>query len=128
MATKGIPKEVIYQRGTCQMNTYENSNTKDLYKNIQHRSLGRVAIVTGSGRGLGAATALRLAQEGADVCVNDLNGENATRVAAEIKGLGRKAIVSQHDVSKQDQAKAMVDETKAQLGRIDILVNNAGIT
>ena len=51
----------------------------------------RVAIITGSGRGLGAATALRLAQEGADVVVNDLNLEGAKTVAAQIENLGRKS-------------------------------------
>lgn len=92
------------------------------------RFAGKVAIITGSGRGLGAATALRLAREGANVVVNDLNKENASKVASEIEALGRKALVSTHDISQHALAKAMIDEAKTTFGRIDILVNNAGIT
>lgn len=92
------------------------------------RHENKIALVTGSGRGLGAAAALRLAREGANVVVNDLNKENATKVAAEIEALGRKALVSNHDVSKSDNAKTLFSEIKSKFGRIDILVNNAGIT
>src|SRR6185437_14091957 len=88
----------------------------------------RIAIVTGSGRGLGAATALRLARNGANVVVNDLNAENAKSVASEIEKLGRKSMVSTDDVSNHASANAFVDAVKARFGRIDILVNNAGIT
>ena len=88
----------------------------------------RVAIITGSGRGLGAATALRLARDGAHIVVNDINPESAKSVAAEIEKLGRKVLISTHDVSDYKTANALVDEAKAKLGRIDVLVNNAGIT
>jgi 3-oxoacyl-(acyl-carrier-protein) reductase len=88
----------------------------------------RVAIVTGSGRGLGAATALQLARSGAHLVVNDINPENARSVASEIEKLGRKALVSTHDVSDHKSACALVEEAKAKFGKIDILVNNAGIT
>lgn len=88
----------------------------------------QVAVVTGSARGLGAATALRLAQEGADVVVNDLNAEAAKGVIAQIEKLGRRGLLSTHDVSDHKAANALVDEVKTKFKRVDILVNNAGIT
>ena len=88
----------------------------------------KIAIVTGSGRGLGAATALRMAAEGAHLVINDISAEAAKATAAEIEKLGRKALISTHDVSDTAQAGALVDEVKKTFGRVDILVNNAGIT
>jgi 3-oxoacyl-[acyl-carrier protein] reductase len=95
---------------------------------IPSRFGNRVAIVTGSARGLGTAIALRLAKEGADIVVNDLDHEGAKAVAAQIEGLGRKTLVSPHDVSDHGSAATLVKEAHAKFGRIDILVNNAGIT
>lgn len=94
----------------------------------QTRLLNRTAIVTGSGRGLGAATALRLASEGANVVINDLSRESAEAVARQVTELGRKALISAHDVSNTKDAQALVEEAKKTFGRVDILVNNAGIT
>lgn len=88
---------------------------------------GKVALVTGAARGIGAAIALKLAQEGADVIVTDLDIEPAQRVAREIEGLGRKAQAVQADVSQRDSVQRLVREAVSLFGKIDILVNNAGI-
>ena len=91
---------------------------------------GKVALVTGGGRGLGRAIALALARQGADVAVNyRSNADSAAEVVAEIKAMGRGAIPVQGDTSAGREAcdaivKAAIDE----FGKIDILVNNAGIT
>jgi len=88
---------------------------------------GQVAIVTGAGRGIGRATALELAQMGADIVVAELDREGAERTAAEVKGLGRRVSVARTDVTSRDDLTAMADRARAEFGRIDILVNNAGI-
>jgi NAD(P)-dependent dehydrogenase (short-subunit alcohol dehydrogenase family) len=93
---------------------------------------GRVAIVTGAGRGLGRAHALALAQRGAKVLVNDLGGEDgvsahAEAVAAEIREAGGEALGNGASVADWDQVQAMSRQALDAWGRIDILVNNAGI-
>jgi 3-oxoacyl-(acyl-carrier-protein) reductase len=88
----------------------------------------RISIVTGSGRGIGAATAIKLAQNGSHVVINDISIENAEAVAAEIRRIGRKTLISTHDISNHQSALELTDLVKANFGRIDILVNNAGIT
>ena len=90
---------------------------------------GKVAVVTGGGRGIGRAIALALADAGADVAVavsRDVAAAEA--VADEIRAKGRKAIARQTDVSNAEQAEALVAAAVEELGRIDNLVNNAGIT
>ena len=89
--------------------------------------LGQVAIVTGAGRGIGRATALELARMGADIVVAELDRVNAEGTASELRGLGRRALVVQTDVTSRDDLRAMVERTLAEFGRIDTLVNNAGI-
>ncbi|HHV63019.1 MAG TPA: SDR family oxidoreductase [Firmicutes bacterium] len=89
---------------------------------------GQVAVVTGGGRGMGKAAALRLAEDGAALVVIDVNGENARLVAEEIVKRGGEAIGLQVDVSNSDEVKkafAKIDDRFG--GRIDILVNAAGI-
>ena len=88
---------------------------------------GKVALITGGGRGIGRAIALRLAREGADVAISDLNESTADEAAKEIRDLGSRAIAIGADVTKADQVDAMVARTRGELGEIDILVNNAGI-
>ncbi len=88
---------------------------------------GKVAIVTGGGRGIGRAIALRLAREGAAVVVADLNETNAANVAREIQAQGGAASAHAVDVTQKDQVERMVSETVARYGHLDILVNNAGI-
>jgi NAD(P)-dependent dehydrogenase (short-subunit alcohol dehydrogenase family) len=88
---------------------------------------GQVAIVTGAGRGIGRATALELARMGADIVVAELDRSNAEDTASELRGLGRRALVVQTDVTSRDDLRAMVEQTRAEFGRIDALVNNAGI-
>ncbi len=97
---------------------------------------GRVAIVTGAGRGIGREHALMLAQEGAAVVVNDLGAQPdgsgadpgpANEVVAEIEAMGGAAIVNGSDVTDFAEAAAMIDQAVSTFGRLDILVNNAGI-
>jgi NAD(P)-dependent dehydrogenase (short-subunit alcohol dehydrogenase family) len=97
---------------------------------------GKVAIVTGSGQGLGRSHAIELAKRGAKVVVNDLGGsvdgsgpgsDAAQAVVAEIEAAGGEAIANGANVAKYDEVEAMVKQTMDKWGRIDILVNNAGI-
>jgi NAD(P)-dependent dehydrogenase (short-subunit alcohol dehydrogenase family) len=98
---------------------------------------GKVAIVTGAGRGIGREHALALARAGADVVVNDLGatlageGADATpaqQVVTEIEGLGRRAVANGGNVADFADAEALVGQAVETFGRLDILVNNAGIT
>lgn len=89
---------------------------------------GKVAIVTGSGRGIGKAIALVLAEAGADVTVAARTAEQVEQTAAEIRRLGRKALVMPMDVTNEDQVNEVVARTVSELGRIDILINNAGMS
>ena len=88
---------------------------------------GQVALVTGAGRGIGRAIALRLARAGADIAIADLNHEWAQATAEEIRVLGRSVFCAHTDISDYDQVQTLVANTVQSLGKIDILVNNAGI-
>lgn len=89
---------------------------------------GQVAVVTGAGRGIGRAVALRLAGAGADVACISRTMENAERVAEEVRGLGRRAWARAVDVSDSGQVAAACEGILADAGRVDVLVNNAGVT
>jgi NAD(P)-dependent dehydrogenase (short-subunit alcohol dehydrogenase family) len=91
------------------------------------RLKGKVALITGSTRGIGKAFAVGFAKEGADVVVNGRNLEKATAVAGEIEALGVRSLGLRADVSLSRDVEKMVEEAVARFGRIDILVNNAGI-
>ncbi len=86
----------------------------------------RVAIVTGSARGIGRAIALKLAEVGVTVVVNDI-GETVQGVAEEIGAINRQSLAVMADVSSSPDVARLVETTKATYGRVDILVNNAGI-
>jgi NAD(P)-dependent dehydrogenase (short-subunit alcohol dehydrogenase family) len=90
---------------------------------------GKIAVVTGTGSGIGQALAIGLASYGADVVVTELPSlvERAEATAQEIRALGRKAFVCPLDVTRKDSIEQMVDKAIAEFGRVDILVNNAGI-
>ena len=90
---------------------------------------GKVAIVTGSGRGIGKAIAMKLAENGATVVINDVgDSAPAEQTAAEIKNLNRQAMAIMADVSSSADVTKMVETAIAAYGKVDILVNNAGIT
>src|SRR5688500_9967800 len=89
---------------------------------------GKVILVTGSSRGIGATIAQQLAKAGAHVIVNYACGQEAAEaVVSSIKSEGGEALALQADVSKADQVKALFDAAIARYGKIDVLVNNAGI-
>ena len=90
---------------------------------------GKTAIVTGSGRGIGKAIALKLASYGANVVINDIpQSEDAELTCEEVKTLGVGSICIKGDVRNIDDVKALVDGTVKEFGSVDIFVNNAGIT
>ncbi len=92
------------------------------------RLTGRVALITGSDSGIGQATAIEFAREGADVVVNyleDADGAEATRQA--VRAEGRRAIVVQADVSDEAQVERLFDAAVEAFGRVDVLMNNAGV-
>lgn len=88
---------------------------------------GKVALVTGAGQGIGRAIALRLAKEGADIALVDLNEEKILAVARKIEALGRKTAIFTADISDQKQVYAAIDHAEKVLDGFDIMVNNAGI-
>ncbi len=91
------------------------------------RVKGKVALVTGGASGIGKASALLLAQEGAAVAVTDIQDDHGKDVAAAIEKQGGRAIYLHHDVASEAAWEAAVAQVKAKFGRLDILVNNAGI-
>ncbi|MFD4836972.1 beta-ketoacyl-ACP reductase [Achromobacter sp. NPDC058515] len=89
---------------------------------------GKVALVTGSGRGIGYASALAMAREGARVVITDINPQAVETAAAQLKKAGHQALGVVADVCDPQQVQALADRAVAEFGSIDILVNNAGFT
>ncbi|VFR38446.1 2,3-butanediol dehydrogenase, S-alcohol forming, (S)-acetoin-specific [plant metagenome] len=89
---------------------------------------GKIALVTGAGQGIGRGIALRLARDGADLALVDLDQAKLDAVAREIEALGRQATTFIADVSDREQVYAAVDHAERTLGGFDIIVNNAGIS
>ncbi|MCX7016245.1 MAG: SDR family oxidoreductase [Candidatus Sumerlaeota bacterium] len=87
---------------------------------------GKIAVVTGGGRGIGRAIAVAFAREGADVAVAARTQEEIDAAAGEIRALGRRALAVQTDVTDRDSVRAMAARVREAFGRLDVLVNNAG--
>ncbi|MCK4416771.1 MAG: 3-oxoacyl-[acyl-carrier-protein] reductase [Candidatus Latescibacteria bacterium] len=88
----------------------------------------KIAIVTGAGQGIGQAIAVRLAQEGAEVIVSDINLQGVEQTASQIRQMDRKSLALKVDVANFEDVQAMVHKSTEEFGRVDILVNNAGVT
>jgi NAD(P)-dependent dehydrogenase (short-subunit alcohol dehydrogenase family) len=88
---------------------------------------GKISIVTGGAMGIGREIALRLARDGSDIAVVDIETEGGQETAKEVRSMGRKSLVFEVDVSQWDQVRDMVDGVLAQFNKVDILINCAGI-
>jgi NAD(P)-dependent dehydrogenase (short-subunit alcohol dehydrogenase family) len=91
------------------------------------RLANKIGIITGAGSGIGRATALACAREGADIVVFDLNSEAAEATVRELKGLGRRALAVTGDVTEEADIDRLTEVTLREFGRIDLLMNNAGV-
>ncbi|HYZ15346.1 MAG TPA: SDR family NAD(P)-dependent oxidoreductase [Candidatus Acidoferrum sp.] len=94
---------------------------------MQKRLTGTTALVTGASSGIGEATALALATEGADVALAARRGDRLEALSKQIATMGVRALVLEADITDERQAREIVDKTVAQFGRLDTLVNNAGL-
>src|SRR5882724_5089971 len=95
---------------------------------MSQKLVGKVAIVTGASKGIGASIALHLAAEGAAVAVNYSSSKpGADRIVGEITGNGGKAVAVQANVAREADVRRLFAEAKKAFGRLDILVNNAGV-
>jgi len=94
---------------------------------MEERLKGKIAIVTGAGQGICKAVALRLAREGANVVVADINAENAGQTAQEVRALGRRGLAHPINLANISEIQPMIDRVVAEYGRLDIMINGAGL-
>lgn len=123
-----MPKEVVNKLHAEVVKAIAVPSVNYNHRGNKMRLQDRVAIVTGSGSGLGKAMVKRLAEEGASVVVADINQEAIDTVVRELKAAGRTAMGFKVDVTDRSQLKELMKATAGRFGRIDILVNNAGVT
>ena len=88
---------------------------------------GQVAFITGAGSGIGRGTAVRLARDGANVCITDIDTDGANETAAMVREFGRDALVVKANTASKSQVQAAADQCVSELGRMDVAVANAGI-
>jgi 3-oxoacyl-[acyl-carrier protein] reductase len=103
-----------------------NEKLRDLYKKNMESLRGKVALVTGAGKGIGKAVAIALAAEGANVGLVARTEKDLQSVTQELKRLGVKAAYARADVSNRAEVEAAVEKLQNELGPVDILINNAG--
>src|ERR1700744_3144865 len=108
--------------------TLQRCNGSTQYIFIMSQLANQIAVVTGAGRGIGRAIALKFAGVGADVLVVSRTAENSEKFSTEIRALGRKAWAMAVDVADGNAVTAAADKIIAETGKVDILVNNAGVT
>ena len=90
--------------------------------------MNKIALVTGSGTGIGEAIAMRFAQEGASIVIADIDEDSANEVAEKIQSMGRESLAINTDVTDVSSVQNLVDKTMDKFGRIDILISNAGVS